>query len=120
MTAYGQHCYKAACYETTRLIARQSGLVEGTYSTSFQSRLSKSWLTPFTDDTLVNLASAGHRKVLLVAPSFVADCLETSIELGEDYAALFRQHKGQELVLVESLNDGDDWVDAISKIITGS
>lgn len=117
MNEHGQHCYKATCYETTRLLADKSGLAEGTYTTSFQSRLAKNWLGPFTDDTLVHLASAGHRKILLVAPSFVADCLETTIEVGEDYAALFRRHQGQELVLTESLNDGDDWIDAITRII---
>ncbi len=91
MTEYGRHCYKAACYETTRLLAEKSGLAEGTYTTSFQSRMSGNWLTPFTDETLVHLASAGHRKVLIVAPSFVADCLETSIELGEDYSCPFQE-----------------------------
>jgi ferrochelatase len=117
MTEYGRHCYKAACYETTRLLAHKSGLASGTFTTTFQSRMSKNWLAPFTDDTLVHLASMGHKKILIVAPSFVADCLETSIELGEDYVALFRQNQGQELVLVESLNDRDDWIDAIAHII---
>jgi len=117
MPEYGRHCYKAACYETTRLIAHKSGLPEGTFTTSFQSRLSKNWLTPFTDETLVHLASMGHKKILIVAPSFVADCLETTIELGEDYVTLFKHHQGQELVLVGSLNDRDDWIDAITKIM---
>lgn len=117
MNEHGRHCYKATCYETTRLLADKAGLAEGTYTTCFQSRLAKNWLAPFTDDTLVKLAKAGHRKILVVAPSFVADCLETTIELGEDYAALFRRHQGQELVLVKSLNDGDDWTDAMIKIL---
>ena len=117
MTEFGRHCYKAACYDTTRLIAEKSGLAEGTYTTSFQSRLSRNWVTPFTDETLVNLASMGHKKILIVAPSFVADCLETTIELGEDYVTLFRQNQGQELILAESLNDRDEWVDAVIEIV---
>jgi ferrochelatase len=117
MTEYGERCYKAACYETTRLLADKLGLSEGSYTTTFQSRLSKNWLTPFTDETLVHLASAGNRKILIAAPSFVADCLETTIELGEDYEALFRKNHGEELVLVDSLNDNDDWIDAIVRIV---
>lgn len=117
MPDYGRNCYKAACYETTRLLANRLGLVEGNYTTCFQSRMSGKWLRPFTDDTLVYLASTGHEKVLIVSPSFVADCLETCIELGEEYAGVFKQFAGGELVLVDGLNDKDEWIESIVTII---
>lgn len=113
---HGIYCYKATCYETTRLLAEKLNLIPESYSTSFQSRLSKNWLTPFTDRTLKELIQKGKKRVLVVAPSFVADCLETIIEIKDEYKNLFKQSGGKELVLVESLNDNDEWVDAIFKI----
>jgi protoporphyrin/coproporphyrin ferrochelatase len=109
-------CYKAACYETTRLLADKLQLSSGIYSTSFQSRLSGNWLSPFTDDRLRELAVSGSKKVLVVAPSFTADCLETIMEIGEEYSDHFRSYGGHQLDLVPSLNDDDKWADAIIKI----
>jgi ferrochelatase len=116
MTEFGRHCYKAACYETTRLLAEKLDLKTAMFTTTFQSRLSKKWLNPFTDESIINLASDGHRKILVVAPSFVADCLETTIEIGEQYRELFRKLGGEDLTCVESLNDNDAWADAITEI----
>ena len=117
MPAHGTLCYKATCYETTRLLAKKLQLEPSQYTVSFQSRLSKNWMTPFTDETLIDLAKKGHKKVLITAPSFVADCLETHIELGLEYQELFEQNGGEKLVLVTSLNDTDTWVNAIQKIL---
>lgn len=112
MPDFGRSCYKATCYETTRMLAHKLQLKEKDYSVSFQSRLSKNWLGPFTDETLISLAKQGKKNVLIVAPSFVADCLETTIELGVEYKELFAEHGGS-LTLVESLNDSDIWVDGV-------
>ncbi len=114
---HGGFCYKATCYETSRLLAAKLELPAEKFSTSFQSRLSKNWLTPFTDSTLRKLAHSGSKRVLVVAPAFVADCLETLVEIGDEYQQLFKEEGGAELLLVESLNDKDDWADAIIKII---
>ena len=116
MPSHGTSCYKAACYETTRLISQKLNLQEGAFSTSFQSRLTKKWLSPFTDQALSDLLRENKKRVLVVAPSFVADCLETIIEIGDDYKNLFKQSGGEELILVESLNDNDEWVKAIKEI----
>lgn len=113
---HGTYCYKATCYETTRLLAEKLILNPESYSTSFQSRLSKNWLTPFTDMTLKELIQKGKKRVLVVAPSFVADCLETIIEIKDEYHDLFKQEGGDELVIVVSLNDNDEWVEAIISI----
>jgi ferrochelatase len=117
MPASGHHCYRAACYETTRLLAENLRLPENTYTTSFQSRLSRKWLTPFTDAILSELAAKGYKRVLVAAPSFTADCLETTIEIAEEYRERFIRSGGQMLVLVEGLNDQDDWVEAITLIV---
>ncbi len=118
--AHGNHCYRAQCYETTRLIAAQLNLMKGAYSVSFQSRLSKNWLSPFTDEMIIRLAKEGKKRVLVAAPSFVTDCLETTVEIGEDYQKLFRTNGGDELRLVESLNADPHWLDALGQIITGT
>ena len=116
MPEHGQYCYRAACYETTRLIAGKLGLADGSYSNAFQSRLTKKWLSPFTDKVLAELASSGKKRVLVAAPSFVADCLETVVEIGDEYRSLFLQAGGDELVMAESLNDRTMWTDAIAEI----
>jgi ferrochelatase len=113
---YGRLCYKAACYETTRLLTAALNLPPAKYSTGFQSRLTKNWLEPFTDEILMNLARSGCKRVLVIAPSFVADCLETSVELGIEYRDLFIREGGEELVLAQSLNDLPEWVAAVKKI----
>lgn len=110
---YGQHCYRATCYETTRLLAKKLNLPDDSYSTSFQSRFSKKWLAPFTDKVLQELLMKGKTKILVAAPSFVADCLETIVEIDSGYRNQFMLSGGEKLELVASLNDSDEWVDAI-------
>ena len=114
--AHGQYCYKATCYNTTRLLASSLGLDAENYSVSFQSRLTRNWLNPFTDETLIELAKAGKKRVLVVAPSFVADCLETIVEIGHDYQRLFEEYGGETLQLVESLNDHPLWIKTLGEL----
>jgi len=113
----GTHCYRATCYETTRMLAGKLGLPKGSYSQSFQSRLSDKWLKPYTDKRLAELAGKGAKKILITAPAFVSDCLETTVELGIDYRNLFRESGGEELVYVESLNDLPAWIDVLKNLI---
>ncbi len=117
MPAHGSHCYKATCYETTRLLAGKLRLNNDRYSVSFQSRLSKNWLSPFTDELIKELAKKGARKLLITVPSFVADCLETLVEIEKEYEKLFRESGGEKLVLVKSLNNNAQWVKAAATII---
>ena len=112
------NCYKATCYATTRLLVKVLSLKDGDYSTCFQSRLGRDpWLTPYTDHVIEKLGKDGKKKLLVFSPAFVADCLETTIEIGEEYLELFKEHGGEELHLVPSLNDDDDWAEALFKII---
>lgn len=117
MPEHGEFCYKACCYETTRIIAREIGLKEDFYSVSFQSHLSNRWTKPFTSDVITEKAEKGFKRILVVAPSFVSDCLETSVEIAYDYSYLFRTHGGKKLQLVESLNDSDIWIESLKTII---
>ncbi len=116
MTVHGNYCYRAGCFETTRLIAEKLDLPAESFSSSFQSRLNKNWLTPFTDRVLKKLASEHKKRVLVVAPSFVSDCLETIIEIQDEYENLFQQSGGEELVMVKSLNESEAWLNAIIDI----
>jgi len=113
-------CYRASCFHTTRLLADALELKKGTYSTSFQSRLGKDpWIKPYTDKTIIEKAKSGIKKMLVFSPAFVADCLETIYEVKVEYAKLFKEHGGDTLHLAESLNDNDEWVEALEKIILG-
>lgn len=107
-------CYKAQCHATARALAARSGLRAGAWSVGFQSRLDQQWIKPFSDQRIEELARNGCRRLLVVSPAFVADCLETVVEIGDEYAELFREHGGQELRLVESLNASPTWVDALA------
>ncbi|HBL74661.1 MAG: ferrochelatase [Bacteroidetes bacterium GWF2_42_66] len=114
---HGKHCYKAQCYETSRLLAARLNLRKDQYSVAFQSRLSNNWLQPFTDETLESLQKSGVKKVLLAAPSFVADCLETIVELGIEYREFFEKEPANQLQMVESLNSNDDWVELLDELV---
>lgn len=117
MPPHGEFCYRATCYATSRALARKLGLKENEYTVSFQSRLSSNWMKPFTDSTLEELSNKGKQKVLIAAPAFVADCLETTDEIGHEYAQMFKKFGGKKLDLVPSLNDSDAWVNSLIEIL---
>ncbi len=110
-------CYKHSCLHFNSLLTKRLNLKENDYTICFQSRLSKDWLEPFTDQTLLNLAEQGKKNILVVSPSFVADCLETTIEIGIDYKEMFIDAGGKKLTLVDSLNYSPEWVESIIDII---
>ena len=112
-----KHCYKATCYATTREIAMRCGIDESHYTVAFQSRLGGGWIEPFSDKVIEELAKKGAKKLLVFSPAFVADCLETTIEIGEEYQELFEEHGGEKVQLVPSLNDGEDWIDLLEDIV---
>ncbi len=117
ITDENKYCYKAACYGTTRLLAGGLGIPEENYTVCFQSRLDKKWLEPFADKMVVEQAKKGAKKLLVFSPSFVADCLETTIEIADEYQLLFEQHGGEQIQLVESLNDHPAWIDALEDLV---
>ena len=110
------YCYKATVYETSKLIAEKLSLPRDQYEVTFQSRLTNNWLEPFSDVVLENLPAKGIKKVLVFSPAFTSDCLETVIEIGDEYEELFIKAGGQTLDYVPSLNFSDAWVQAIIDI----
>lgn len=114
---FGKYCYKATCYQTTRELVNRLNLKPGQYSVSFQSRLSNNWMTPFTDENLAKRAKNGAKRILVAAPSFVADCLETTVEIGYEYKHMFTDNGGEELQMVDSLNDSPQWIEAMEEIL---
>lgn len=110
-------CYKAQCYATTRGLVTRLGLKDDQYTVSFQSRLDDKWIKPYSDVVLTELAQHGAKRVLVFSPAFVTDCLETIVEIGSEYQELFEEHGGDKVDLVPSLNDGDDWVEALYAMI---
>lgn len=117
ITEENKYCYKATCYATTRLIAEGLGISEKDYTVSFQSRLDKKWLEPFSDKVVENFAKNGAKKLLVFSPAFTADCLETVIEIGEEYQEIFEKFGGEKVQLVESLNDHPMWIDTLKDMI---
>jgi len=116
-----RNCYRAQCYESARLIAEELGLESGEFSVSFQSRLGRAaWTQPYTVNRIQELAHEGKKRVLVLSPAFVADCLETLYEMGEENREIFQSAGGEQLQLVESLNDSDLWITALEHMILGS
>ncbi|GAA4824309.1 ferrochelatase [Algivirga pacifica] len=111
-------CYRSACFETSRLLASALGLQEDQYTVCFQSRLGKDpWIQPYTEDTIKKLASEGKKSVLAFSPAFVADCLETTVEVGQEYKELFEEEGGTHWQLVESLNDHPLWIACLQDLV---
>lgn len=114
-----QYCYRHQCYETTKQVAEYLGLKEGTYSTSFQSRLGRDpWLQPYTDQTIENMAHQGVNKLAVVTPAFVSDCLETLEEIGMEGKDEFLENGGSEFHLIPCLNDRNDWAQVLSRWVS--
>ncbi len=117
ITEENNYCYKATCYATTRLLAEKLNISEEKYTVCFQSRLNKKWLEPFSDKVVIEQAKKGAQKLLVFSPTFISDCLETTIEIGKEYQQLFEKHGGDKIQLVESLNDHPMWIEALKNII---
>jgi ferrochelatase len=103
-------CYRAQCFETSRLLANLAGLAPDQYSTTFQSRLGRDpWIKPYTDEVIKTWPGKGIKRVLALSPSFVADCLETTEEIGDEYKEVFEKAGGEHWELLPCLNDREDW-----------
>ena len=114
MVVANRNCYRAQCFATARALAQTLELGTDDYTVSFQSRLGRAvWIRPYTDVLLTELPKRGIRKLAVVCPAFVADCLETLEEIGIRADEDFRAAGGDELRLVPSLNAEPEWVDAV-------
>lgn len=110
--------YHCECHKTGRLVAQRLGLAEGRWKVCFQSRFGKAeWLKPYTAPTLVEMAEAGVGRVDVVCPGFVADCLETLEEIAMEGREEFLEHGGREYHYIPCLNQREDWIDALERMI---
>jgi ferrochelatase len=117
LTEKNAFCYSAQCHRTAHLIAAELGLSREHYSISFQSRLGRDpWIQPYSDEIIKQRAKAGDKRLLIFAPAFVSDCLETIHEIGVEYDELFHEHGGEKVTLVPSLNDHPEWTNVLAKM----
>ena len=118
INADNQHCYRAQCFATSRLLAAALQLDSTQYRVAFQSRLGRlPWIKPYTDNLVAELAAQGHKKLAVVCPSFVTDCLETLEEVGLRLAQQWQAAGGTEFKLLPCLNSDPVWVQASADMI---
>ncbi len=111
-------CYSAQSHHTAKLIAEKLGIPKEKYTICFQSRLgSDPWVQPYTTNVVAQLAKEGKKRLLVFCPAFVADCLETVYEVTEEYGGEFKALGGEQVQLVESLNDSPTFIDALEKMV---
>lgn len=110
-------CYRAQCFATARGLAQRLDLAAERYEVAFQSRLTKAWIQPFTDHRLPLLAQTGVKRLAVLCPAFVADCLETVEEIGIRGRDQFRAAGGEELLLVPCVNSDPQWVQGLAGIV---
>ncbi len=108
-------CYRHQILATTRAFVDRAGLQEENYSVAFQSRLGRAkWLDPYTEESIRKLAQQGVKKLLVICPAFVTDCLETLEEIGIRGEEVFQEAGGESLSLVPCMNDHPLWVDTLA------
>lgn len=111
-------CYRAQCHATAHAVSRNLGFEKKDYTICFQSRLGKEpWIQPYLSDVLESCVSRGLKRLLVFSPSFVCDCLETTIEITHEYGQKFKERGGEYLHLVEGLNSHPTWIEALRSLI---
>ncbi|MGK9063861.1 ferrochelatase [Stutzerimonas chloritidismutans] len=107
-------CYRAQCIQSAAAFAERAGLRPDQWSVSFQSRLGRAkWIEPYTETRLDELAASGVKKLLVMCPAFVSDCIETLEEIGDRGREQFIEAGGEQLQLVPCLNTHEQWVQAL-------
>ena len=112
-------CYRHQVFETTKLVTEKLGIPKTKYSLSFQSRLGKGWLEPFTDIRLAQLPKEGIKKLLVICPAFVSDCLETLEEIAMRGKETFIAAGGEEYEMIPCMNTQPQWVEAVVALVKG-
>lgn len=112
-------CYRAQCFQTTKAFVARAGVPKEKFSVAFQSRLGRDpWLKPYSDHELERLPRAGVKRLLVMCPAFVSDCLETLEEIGMRGRQAFREAGGEELTLIPCLNEDPAWLGALERMVT--
>lgn len=114
-----QYCYRHQCWTTTLLVTDKLGIPKEKWGFSFQSRLGRDpWLQPYTAMRLEELPKEGIKKILVVCPAFVSDCLETLEEMDEEGKEIFEHAGGESFQLIPCLNTHPLWIETLSKWVT--
>ena len=117
ITKDNRYCYRAQCVQTTESIVKALGWDNVDYSVAFQSRFGPlPWLQPYLDEHLKVLLENGQKRIAVVTPSFISDCLETLFEIGRDYREGFMDEGGEAFELVPNLNDDQAWFNSVYEI----
>jgi ferrochelatase len=112
-------CYRAQCFKTVAGFVGRAGVPPGKYSVAFQSRLGRDpWLKPYTDQELSRLAREGVKRLLVMCPAFVSDCLETLEEIGIRGRETFLSAGGKEFNLIPCLNEHPLWIRALERMVS--
>jgi len=114
-----EFCYRHQVITTTKLVTEALNIPKEKYSISFQSRLGKGWLTPFTDMRLKELPAEGKKNILIICPAFVSDCLETLEEIAVREKKSFMEAGGESYEMIPCLNTNPLWVKTIAGYIQG-
>ena len=112
-----KYCYRYQVIQTTKAIVELLNIPIKNYTHAYQSRLSRKWLTPFTDEVVLNLSKKNVKKLIIVCPSFTADCLETIEEIGIRERKKWISYGGESLELVPSLNTNEKWIEFLNHTI---
>lgn len=111
-------CYRAQCFKTVAAFVTKAGVAPEKYSVAFQSRLGRDpWLRPYADQEIEKFPARGIKKLLVICPAFVSDCLETIEEIGIRGRETFLQAGGQEFGLIPCLNEHPQWLLALEKLV---
>lgn len=113
-----QFCYRAQCFKTVAAFVKQAAIPAEKYAISFQSRLGRDpWLKPYTDFELERFAKEGIKRILVMCPAFVSDCLETLEEIGIRGKESFESAGGDNLTLIPCLNENPRWIDTLRGMV---
>ena len=109
------HCH---CHKTVRLLRDRLGWPEDRLRITFQSRFGpEEWLQPYTDKTVEQLARDGVKRLAIVNPGFVSDCLETLEEIAGEAGHIFREHGGEHFAHIPCLNDTKTGMEVIETVV---
>jgi ferrochelatase len=111
-------CYRAQCFTTANTLAEWCALPKNKWSVAFQSRLGRDpWLQPYTDKELERLAKSGVKRLLVICPAFVSDCLETIEEIGIRGKETFMEAGGESYTMIPCLNEHPAWIAALENMV---
>lgn len=115
-----EFCYRHQCWYTTKEMVKRLNIPSDKWGFSFQSRLGRDpWLQPFTVERLAELPKEGVKKLLVVCPAFVSDCLETLEEIAGEGKEVFLHAGGEEFTMIPCMNGNPEWIETMAKLVNG-